>query len=150
MIPRAWLGLLGFLPIAIGLSHFFKGPVEESSIQTMSEAWSRMGQKSRSPLFHILHPQTYQVAVVTIANGGDNIGIYVPLFANSDLTDFCVILITFLLMIAVWCGIAYYLTLHPLVASPLTRYGQRLVPFVLISLGIYILVESETFHLLSH
>jgi len=35
----------------------------------------------------LLSPQTYKVAAVTFANGGDNIGIYVPLFASSDLTS---------------------------------------------------------------
>ncbi len=38
-------------------------------------------------LASVLNPQTYKVAAVTVANGGDNIGIYVPLFASSDLTS---------------------------------------------------------------
>lgn len=36
-------------------------------------------------LASVLNPQTYGVAAVTVANGDDNIGIYVPLFASSNL-----------------------------------------------------------------
>lgn len=137
-IPRPWLGLLGVLPIAIGLSHLFQN--EESMPQTIA------------PLEHKSHfflaPQVYQVAAVTIANGGDNIGIYVPLFANSTLVNLLVTLIVFFVMVAVWCAIAQALNRHPAIARLLVHYGDRIFPFVLIGLGIYILIEGKTHQLL--
>lgn len=48
-------------------------------------------------------------------------------------------------MTAVWCIAAYYLVNHPLVASRIRRTGRIVLPFVLIELGIYILVESFLF-----
>jgi cadmium resistance transport/sequestration family protein len=128
LIPRPWLGVLGLLPIAIGLSSLFK----ESAPQTIS-----LEALERKPRF-FLAPQIYQVAAVTIANGGDNIGIYVPLFANSTPTSLVLTLAIFLIMIAVWCVIARSLSRHSAIAPFLTNYGDRIVPFVLIGLGIYI------------
>jgi cadmium resistance protein CadD (predicted permease) len=83
------------------------------------------------------------VAAVTIANGGDNIGIYVPLFASSNLGRLLVMLGIFLLLIGVWCYATYKLTCQPAIAQILARYGNNLAPFVLIGLGVFIVLESN-------
>jgi len=68
---------------------------------------SQMADRSPANTFaSLLSPQTYKVAAVTFANGGDNIGIYVP---SSDLTSLGVILSVFFLLIGV-CYVAYQLT----------------------------------------
>lgn len=82
----------------------------------------------------------FTVAAVTFANGGDNIGIYIPLFANSDAWTLLITLITFTALIGMWCIIGYYLGNHPAVSRTVDRYGHILVPFVLIGLGIYIIL----------
>jgi len=83
---------------------------------------------------------------VTFSNGGDNIGVYTPLFAKynaaSQITALAAI---FMAMTAIWCIAAYYLVNHPLVASKIGRIGHIILPFVLIGLGIYILIESFVF-----
>ncbi|MBC7998071.1 MAG: cadmium resistance transporter [Leptolyngbya sp.] len=125
-------------PVPIGLPHSLN-----IQVQTVTEeSYTKESWLERSRLFLHLPLQTYQVAAVTIANGGDNISIYVPLFANSNLAAMGVILSVFLIMIAVWCGIAYYLTRHAVIASYFTAYEHRLVPFVLIGLGVLILLNS--------
>lgn len=149
IVQQEWIGLLGFVPIGIGLYRLLH-PKQEEVIQTVSQngatQFSKLSAFSR--LGRLLPPQTYQVAVVTLANGGDNIGIYVPLFANSSLASLGVILSIFLLLVGVWCYIAYQLTQHPTIAHILTRYGEAIVPFVLIGLGIFILKDSESYRLL--
>jgi cadmium resistance transport/sequestration family protein len=142
-LPRPWLGWLGLLPIAIGFYYIFKADPDDNTIQTISTL-ETLGQK-RSRLFD---PQIYQVAAVTLANGGDNIGIYVPLFASSTLMSLCIILCVFGVMIGVWCTLAYQFARHPWVAQTLTRYGNRIVPLVLIGLGIFIFADSGTYKLL--
>ncbi len=149
-IPKTWIGLLGLVPIAIGIQHwrspsrgFSQSSAEEPEIQTVTPDVSAI------PLLAtLISPETYKVAAVTFANGGDNIGIYVPLFANSHWASLGVIVTIFLLMIGIWCAIAYWLTKHPAIAKILTRYGHQIVPFVLIGIGIFILLESETYQLL--
>ncbi|MGL5074713.1 MAG: cadmium resistance transporter [Waterburya sp.] len=141
IIPRAWIGLLGILPIAIGISSLVNNKEDEPEIQTVSDS------STAKNLLVVIAPQTYKVAAVTFANGGDNIGIYVPLFASSNLAELAVICLTFLVLIGVWCYVAYRLTRHRAIAHILTKYGERIVPFVLIGLGIYILLENDTYQL---
>lgn len=138
ILPPHWIGLLGLVPIAIGLNRFFN-PDSDSSEDTEEEK----EQSSFSPLASFLSPQTYSVAAITIANGGDNVGIYAPLFANTALESLLVILGVFLSLVGVWCYVTYKLTCQPAIADILTRYGNNLVPFVLIGLGVFIVLESS-------
>lgn len=150
IVPKAWIGILGLVPIAIGISQLINREKEENEVQVVSGEFNSLkaNNSMMSTLASFLSPQTYKVAAVTFANGGDNIGIYVPLFANSNLSSLLVILSVFFVMIGVWCYIAYLLTRHSTTAHVLTHYGQVIAPFVLISLGIFILIESGTYRLL--
>ncbi|HIK05857.1 MAG TPA: cadmium resistance transporter [Trichormus sp. M33_DOE_039] len=145
IIPTPWIGLLGLVPIAIGISRLVNLNRDENAVQTVSEELHSSGGRFAS----VLAPQTYQVAAVTFANGGDNIGIYVPLFASSNLVRLSIILSVFFVLVSVWCYVAYQLTLHPVVARFLTRYGHAIVPFILIGLGIFILIDSGSYSLIS-
>ncbi len=139
-IPRPWIGLLGILPIAIGLNRLLSQDSEETEETTAVEPEAEQPSWLRS----LLSPQTYSVAAVTFANGGDNIGIYVPLFASSRWESLLIILSVFFTLVGVWCYVAYQLTQVPAIADMLTRYGSHLVPFVLIGLGGLILIDSHT------
>ncbi len=138
IFPPDWIGMLGLLPIAIGLSRLLNPETDDS------EAEAELEQSENSFFSSFLSPQTYSVAAVTVANGGDNIGIYVPLFASNTLESLAVILAVFFAMVGVWCYAAYRLIQMRAIADTLTRYGNQLVPFVLIGLGIAILVKSGT------
>ncbi|XZN93785.1 MAG: cadmium resistance transporter [Microcoleus sp.] len=149
IVPKAIIGLLGFVPIAIGISHLVNKDKEPDEVQAVSGEFNRESNSSLlSKLAHLLNPQVFNVAAVTIANGGDNIGIYLPLFASSNLPSLAVILAVFYVSIAVWCYVAYRLTRQRAIANILTRYTQALVPFILICLGLFILIESGTYRLL--
>lgn len=150
IVPREWIGLLGLLPIAIGIKQLLNREPETAQVQTVASEleYDKSGNPIISSLSSILNPQTYKVAAVTVANGGDNISIYIPLFAGQQLASLGVILAVFFLMVGVWCAIAYLLTRQPTIAYILTRYGQPLVPFVLIGLGLFIMYERGTFNLL--
>jgi cadmium resistance transport/sequestration family protein len=147
-IPKAWIGLLGILPIIIGVSQLLNRDKPDTDVQTLSH--QPVALTSRSPLSKLatlLTPQTYGVAAVTLANGGDNIGIYVPLFASCDLPMLLLVLAVFFVLIGVWCYVAYRLAQFRAIAHLLSRYGHAIVPFVLIGLGLFILLESKTYQL---
>ena len=145
IVPKAIIGLLGLVPIAIGIKQLVNREDEENEVQTVSDEFN---SSLLSKLTNLFNPQIFNVAAVTIANGGDNIGIYLPLFASSDLPSLVVILVVFFLSIAVLCYVADRLTRQRAIANVLTRYTQAIVPFVLIGLGIFILIESGTYRLL--
>jgi len=48
------------------------------------------------------------------------------------------------LLVGVWCYVAYQLTRMSAIATLLVRYGNSLVPFVLMGLGTLILLDSHT------
>ena len=81
------------------------------------------------------------IAAVTFANGGDNVGVYVPVFATAGAGDMVVFVVVFLVLVAVWCAAARLLVSHPAVAGWLSRAGDVLLPIVLIALGVAILVS---------
>jgi cadmium resistance transport/sequestration family protein len=131
-VPREWIGLLGLVPVFIGVKKWLNHNKGISNAKTL--------ERTRSSAISAIA----SVATVTIANGGDNIGIYSPLFANSDLTQLFVTLVVFYLLLGVWCCAGYFLSRHPAIAQIIKRHGHVLVPFVLVGLGVYILIESGT------
>ncbi len=135
IVPRDWIGMLGAIPIAFGISRLLNTEAQESEVE--------ITQPERLTWLNFLSPQAFNVAAVTVANGSDNISIYAPLFASSSLESLLVILSTFFLMVGVWCVAAYKLTRMGAIADTLTRYGNYLAPFVLIGLGVLILVDSH-------
>lgn len=137
VLPPNWIGLLGLIPIAIGISSLVNQ--EDSS----EEAAAETEQLEDRTFASFLSPQTYSVAAITIANGSDNISVYIPLFASTDLGSFLVILAVFFLLIGVWCYSAYKLTHQTGIADILTQYANYVVPFVLIGLGTFIVLKSD-------
>lgn len=89
----------------------------------------------------------WTVAAVTFANGGDNIGVYVPVFLNvgpAAVVAYCVV---FLLLIAVLVMLAKFIATRRPIAEVLERWEHVLFPVVLIGLGIVILVSGGAFGL---
>ncbi|MBW4426683.1 MAG: cadmium resistance transporter [Nostoc desertorum CM1-VF14] len=139
ILPSDWIGLLGLVPISIGLNRLLHWESNASS-----EVESEIELSHSSNFTSFLSPQAYSVAAITIANGSDNIGIYMPLFAHSAISELLVIITVFLLLVGVWCYVTYKLTCQNAIAHLLTRYGNNLVPFVLIGLGVFIILDSAS------
>ncbi|MBC1224241.1 cadmium resistance transporter [Nostoc sp. UCD121] len=143
VLSKNWIGLLGLLPMSIGISSLVNR--EENSSK---EFFDVTEETETSTIKSFFSPQTYSVAAVTIANGSDNISIYVPLFASSNLETFVVIIGLFFILLVIWCYAAYKLTHYRVIADILTRYVNNLVPFVLIGLGAFIVLKSEALSLI--
>ena len=135
------IGLLGIVPIAIGTRRLgqiiIKGDKTSAppSMDAAKESNNRKRNKQYLPFL--------AVAALTFSNGGDNIGVYTPMFAQyNSVSQVTTLIVVFMLMTAVWCIATYYLVNHPLVASRIRRIGHVVMPFVLIGLGIYILAQA--------
>ena len=150
-IQREWLGLLGIIPIAIGMKQLINQQTESTEVQTVNPDFPRLLHPNPAWSFFlsILHPNTYQVAAITIANSGDNISVYIPLFAGQDFVSLGIIIAVFLAMVGVGCGIAYLLTSQVTIGYILSRYGRAIIPFILMSLGLFIMYDRGTFKLLT-
>ncbi|HYW19136.1 MAG TPA: cadmium resistance transporter [Nodularia sp. (in: cyanobacteria)] len=151
LVPRAWIGLLGILPIVMGIKQLLNQETENTEIQTITTNLSPSATDNPIITFilSIFSPQTYKVAAVTFANGGDNIGIYITLFAGYNFIKLLIVIFIFLIMKIVWYAVASLLVRQSTIANALSRYGKNIMPFVLIALGFYIMYERGTFNLFS-
>lgn len=146
LIPAQWIRYLGLVPVILGIFSLLKEEEEEEpenvEVDLEGAKNSPFGVAQGLPFGGWFDSRTYSVAALTVANGSDNIGIYVPLFASSTVTSLIVIVSVFLILVGVWCAIAYGLTSVPTIATILTSQGSTFVPCVLIGLGIFIVKES--------
>jgi cadmium resistance protein CadD (predicted permease) len=92
-------------------------------------------------------PGVFFVAGVTFANGGDNIGVYVPVFAVAGVGGLLTYVLVFLVLVGVWCVAGHFFATRPLVTQGLSRWGHLLLPIVLIGIGLVILIEGHAFGL---
>lgn len=135
-IPQSWIiGLLGLIPIALGLKVLFKGEEEEEENEVMESA-------------HKFRSLVLSLTALTIASGGDNIGIYVPLFSSITSSEIKVTVAVYFILVAVLCYISNRIANIKYVGETIEKYERIIVPIVFIGLGIMILIENGTFSFL--
>jgi len=128
-IPPGWTALLGAIPLALGLYQLWKWRDDDVSDESV-ETERLMEGRLRSPVL--------AVAAVTIANGADNLSVYIPLFA-AHLAWLPIYGVTFAVMTALWCALAHRLVRNRAVGALMQHWGHILLPIVLIALGLHIL-----------
>ena len=129
IVPDEWVGLLGLVPLAIGVYGL---------IRTLRRRGDDDGDDESS----ISAGGLLGVAGITIANGADNISLYTPVFRTNPVPDTIVTIIVFLVLVAVWCLVARFVGTSKAVTEALEKIEHWLVPAVFIGLGLYILIES--------
>ena len=138
VVAPAWIGLLGVLPIVIGLKE----------LRALLRAEPDDDDAAAGPHAARGRGRVLAVAAMTVANGGDNLSIYTPIFATRPAPDVAVIGVVFAAMTLAWVGVAAWLTGHRTFGAPIRRVGRIATPFVLVALGAWILHEAGTFALL--
>jgi len=126
VIPGAYIRLLGLVPIFLGLRQLLaasSGPDKDAALPPRGSGMRRV----------------LAVAVVTIANGGDNLSVYTPFFAVRDGFWIALAVVVFAAMTAIWLILARWLVRHSALGRLLLRYEHRLLPGVFILLGVFIL-----------
>ena len=131
-IPAQWIALLGFVPLFLGLR------LVPALLRHQDEHDETSPHGAAK---HGFAGQALSVAGVTLANGGDNLSIYIPLFATAPAAIAGYISV-FVAMTALWCGLGYLVVNNALIGAHIRRYGHKLLPIVLIGLGIHILAGA--------
>ena len=132
-LPEGWISLLGFLPLYLGLSQIKSLWTESDDAEEDAEIQMHEHTVERS-----LGSQIVAVAGVTIANGGDNLGVYIPMFANS-LSSIPLFVGVFAVMTLLWCLLGYLLVNNRVFGHLIRKYGHKILPIVLTLLGLDIL-----------
>ena len=130
------LGLLGLIPIFLGLKVLLLG---DSDGEAIAKEGLRKDNKNL----------IFLVAMITFAScGADNIGVFVPYFTTLNLANLIVTLLTFLVMIYLLIFSAQKLAQVPSVGETLEKYSRWFIAIVYLGLGIYILIENNSFDIL--
>ena len=130
------LGLLGLIPIFLGLKVLLLGDSDGEAI-----AKDGLRKDNKNLIF--------LVAMITFAScGADNIGVFVPYFITLNLANLIVALLTFLVMIYLLVFSAQKLAQVPSVGETLEKYSRWFIAVVYLGLGIYILIENNSFDIL--
>jgi cadmium resistance protein CadD (predicted permease) len=133
-VPPGWIALLGIVPLALGVRGLVElrrggGPDDEDAVPAaLGEGAAERRTRSR----------VLAVAGVTIANGGDNLGVYIPLFASAP-GDIPLHAAVFAVLTGLWCWLGHRLVNNRWAGGAVRRYGHVALPFVLIGLGLFIL-----------
>ncbi|MEV4534446.1 cadmium resistance transporter [Asanoa sp. NPDC049518] len=123
LLPDRWVGLLGLIPLALGV----RGLI--ATVRSPGDAAPPVASGLVS------------VAAVTMANGADNIAVYTPVFRTVGVVDSLVTIAVFAVLVAVWCLAASWLGGHRRVIAALGRFGHALVPLVFVAIGLVILSQ---------
>ena len=130
------LGLLGLIPIFLGLKVLLLGDSDGEAI-----AKDGLRKDNKNLIF--------LVAMITFAScGADNIGVFVPYFTTLNLVNLIVTLLTFLVMIYLLVFSAQKLAQVPSVGETLEKYSRWFIAVVYLGLGMYILIENNSFDML--
>jgi len=135
VIPVGWLALLGLAPLYLGLNRFWE-LWKERQANRAAENGEFVGPEQLN--WKNSHHEVWTVIVLTVANGGDNLSVYIPLF-SVRLSALPLYLTVFAVMTGLWCFLAYYLTSHPLIRQRLKKYGHVFIPIVLVGIGLRVL-----------
>lgn len=129
VVSPEWIALLGFVPLGLGLNALWSA--RRAALVTEDGD----GIENAPTAFLA---QVGAVAGVTAANGGDNLGIYIPVFAE-DFSAIPVFIVVFAFMTLLWCLAGKSLVSHPRLIGSMRSLSRRLLPYVLIVLGVSIL-----------
>jgi cadmium resistance protein CadD (predicted permease) len=121
------VGLLGLIPLTLGLYRL------AVAIRTRD----RSGPTSTPVAAGLVG-----VVGITVANGGDNVAAYTPVFATQSASEIAVTITVFALCVAVWCLAAALLVTHKRVVAAIEACGHWLVPPVYITIGLWVLSKT--------
>ena len=127
LVPLHWLWLLGLVPLGLGLAKL------ATAIRT-----HRAGQQASPAAARGLTG----VIGLTIANGGDNLSAYIPVFRTSTAAEIAVIIPVFLAGVGLCCLASIRFAGHRVVIQAMQRSGQWIVPVVYILIGFYIFYKT--------
>lgn len=130
-IPQDWIiGLLGLIPLGLGIRAIFVDEdIDEEDIEEKIT-----GDGSKILAFTSL----------TVAMGGDNLGIYIPYFTGKSLIEISISLVIFALGILILCKLSQNFSSISAIGETVEKYEKVIVPVVFIGLGLYILIENGT------
>jgi len=130
LISLERLHFLGLVPLGMGIREIVKHFKEEDGSENPEKEPVSI-KKEKNLLWSVM--------LLAIANGADNLGVYIPLFAGYHAGQMVVVCSVFAVMIGLWCLLAEKIVSFEQLGNILRKYRYVIVPVVLIGLGLHIL-----------
>ncbi|MFZ0248789.1 MAG: cadmium resistance transporter [Acidimicrobiales bacterium] len=143
----AVVGLLGLVPLAIGLRGLV-GWARGAEDDGATPARARRQRRRRAPEERAVGRSFTAAALVTIAAGGDNLAVYIPLFRVGGATNLGAVAAVFVVGEALVTWLVLAGGRHPRARAAMLRLGHVAVPILLCCVGVLVLVQAGTFSLL--
>ena len=149
----AVVGLLGLVPLAIGvrglvgLIRRHPDGVSKGDVAAGPGTQQRARARRRRPEDRAVGRSLTAAALVTIAAGGDNLAVYIPLFRVGGATNVGAIVAVFIVGEALVTWVILAGGRHPKARGAMLRMGHVAVPILLCCVGILVLVQAGTFSL---
>ncbi len=135
MINTAWLGLLGLVPIAIGIKSAADSIRRRKKDETEITERFSIG----SDIVMCL-----EVILITLASSGDNVAVYISFFTAVHGYEYIVVAAVFTILQGLWCFLAIKIITERSIKQYIDQSSKILVPLLFITLGIYIMVKDGT------
>lgn len=132
-LPKPWMiGLVGLVPLALGIKILIKGEEEEQEKEKALNA-----AKKRKTLL-------MQVLAITIGLGADDLGVYVPLFTTLSGYEIALMILVFILGTAALCLVSYKLTMIEKLTESIETYECYIIGGVFVLIGFFVMNECGT------
>lgn|GEM_PF-394800 len=135
VIPQEYLRFLGLIPLALGIKAAIGEIRERLSAEEDDDEDEGEAQLKGKKV------SVGAVALVTMANGGDEVAAYLPVFALSTWWQIALFCAVFLALAGVLLALARFITGRMGLAEVLERFEAIIFPSVLILLGVLILAD---------
>jgi len=130
LVPQRWIWLLGLLPLGLGARKLVTAVrAHRSGVRATAAAAGGLPG----------------VMGITIANSGDNLAAYTPVFATSSSGATAVTIAVFAAGVAVWCLAGSWLVSHHKATRAIRHWGHWIVPVVYLLIGFYIFQQAGAF-----
>ncbi len=140
----AAVGLLGFVPLAIGVTGLFGLRHRGGTESTERRAPGSRRRRRRPAADRAVGRSLTAAALVTIAAGGDNLAVYIPLFREGGTANLIAIAAVFVAGEVLVTSVILTAGRHPRARAVMTRLGAVAVPLLLCAVGVLVLVTAGT------
>ena len=143
LLPSSWLACLGLFPFFMGCKQLIALLRFRFAASNSEHGIPRPGDPVELPRFSASWRRTAsKVAVLTLANGSDNISIYLPAFSKFSSVELLVTVSTFYFSLLMLWSLSNWLAYHPRWQASFRRYGSIVAPIVFLYLGLWLLSDS--------
>lgn len=128
MLSKDFIAGLGAIPLFMGFEIFW------------TERPARREHQKKSINQHVV--SVGFVFITILADGGDNLGVYIPFFSTLNNTDLILVNLYLVFLICLWCGLGLWFTHFKDFETFFHKYGENTTAIILIVLGAALIYQG--------